>query len=190
MTLDTAADYFGSGKFWFDATILTALASFVWSLIRRLTEIALFRIALRTKEIDVSFRARPDVPDELHALRCLMVRYGNDAYLHEMASDLERYHGRLRNRILPVTVSECEDGGRRVTLRIKLHKRLGTQFKFFVDVMGDPEPVIAYLGAHENVYDISLSPRPGQKKRIFFLVRDYPSITTIDGFENNMIWPV
>lgn len=72
---------------------------------------------------------------------------------------------------------------------VHVHKRIGTQFKLFVDVEGDTAPVIDYLESHENVYDIGISRNPNSV-RIFFLLRDFAETETIDGFKNNMIFPV
>jgi hypothetical protein len=190
VTLDEFLTHFGSARFWLDATILTGLVGFVWTVVRRLGELALFRLSLRTRLIEVVFHAKADVPPEIAALKCLVIRYGNDTYLREMASDAERFHGRLRNKVVPVRVETLPDGQRKIILRIKMHRRLGTQFKFFVDVHGDTDPVVSYLESHENIHAVEPSPRPGHKKRVFFLVRDYPTVTTVDGFENNMIFPV
>ena len=180
----------GSARFWLDAAILTAIVRFVWTVVQKLSERLLFALSLRTRTIEVTFDAHPDVPSEIEALRYLFIRYGNDTYLKELASDQERHHGRLRNIVRKVEVSDLPDGGKRIKLRLKVHKRLGTQFKLFVDVAGDPAAVARYLNSHPNVYEVESSPRPGNRSRVFFLVRDFPTITTVDGFENNMIWPV
>lgn len=98
-------------------------------------------------------------------LRCLLVRYGTDPYIERMASDQEKYEGRLRNRILTnrVTITRTlkEDGllpwlGHLWKCRIlsydavpagstnivgkfllPVHQRLGTQFKLFFQIKAD-----------------------------------------------------
>lgn len=181
----------GSAGFWLDAAILTAIIRFVWSVVQKGTETLIFQLALRTRTIDIAFDAHPDTPKEIEAVKYLLIRYGNDKYLQELASDQEKFHGRLRNRIKPVTVVEEDDGGKRVSLQLKVHKRLGTQFTLFVDVIGDTDPVVRYLESHDTVTGVAVSARPGAKrKRVFFRLKDYPEIETVDGFRNNMIFPV
>ena len=180
----------GSARFWLDAAILTAIVRFVWTAVQKIFESLLFVFSLRTRVLEVHFGAHPDAPREIEALHYLLFRYGNDTYLKELASDQERHHGRLRNIVRKVEVSDLPDGGKGIKFRLKVHKRLGTQFKLFIDVAGDPAAVVRYLDSHANVYDVEPSPRPGNRSRVFFLVREFPTITTVDGFENNMIWPV
>lgn len=87
----------------------------------------------------------------------------------KLTSDQERHHGRLRN---------------------KVHRRLGSQFKMFVDVDGDAAPVVAYLKSHKGISAVDRNNRPGGKQRIFFLLNEHPVVETVDGFKNNMIFPV
>ncbi|WP_135501795.1 hypothetical protein [Roseovarius aestuariivivens] len=188
--IQEAIDALGTASFWLDAAIVTAIVRFVWTVVQRLSDALLFRLSLRTKVIEVSFEARPDVPPEIEALKYLFIRYGNDTYLRELASDQEKHHGKLQNRVYAVTVDPPLNGVRRIRVKLRVHKRLGTQFKFFVDVKGETGPVISYLESHDNIYKVEASPRPGDKKRVFFLVKDYPEIETVDGFRNNMIFPV
>ena len=180
---------FASVEFWLNSAILIALARFLWGIVGRLTDKLLFALSLRTQSVEFTFEALPDRPKEIMALRCLFVRYGNDQYLRELASDQEKHHGRLRNQIRPVVVEEQEDGRVRISFTIRIHRRLGTQFKLFLDVEGETAPVEEYLARHPNVYDISKSSRPDMM-RVFFLIRDFAETTTVDGFKNNIIWPV
>ncbi len=100
---------------------------------------------------------------------CLIVRYGTDLYFEKLASDQERYEGRLQNRILQNWVVErwAYDNNDRLTLlkglrylwyrlrgrrvidasaesiqtlfHLPIHERLGTQFKFFFEIV-EQEP--------------------------------------------------
>ena len=195
MTEELIAE-FGSFRFYFDTTLLIALAGVAWTIARRAAQAFYFQLSLRTRRVTLTFHAKAQVPPELTALKLLVIRYGNDTYMKEIASDLERHHGRLRNSVQRVEVDDAEDGGKLISAKLRVHKRLGTQFKFFVDVDGDPEPVKKYLEAHDRISAVDVTPRPvradGQKdrKRLFFLVNDFEQVTTVDGFVNNMIYPV
>lgn len=186
----------GSVGFYVDTTLLVALAGAAWTVARHFMQLLLFRLSLRTRKVELTFKANADVPKEISALKLLMIRYGNDTYLRDLASDVERHHGRLRNRVSKVHVAEAEDGGKTITARLRIHKRLGTQFKFFVDVEGDAEAVVAYLETHDAIKQVDVTPRPVRngrdkgRKRLFFLVSHFEQVTTVDGFVNNMIYPV
>ena len=64
---------------------------------------------------------------------CLLVRYGTDLYFEKLASDQERYEGRLQNRLLHNRV-KSEEGWLQSLFHLPIHSRLGTQFKFFLEV--------------------------------------------------------
>lgn len=64
------------------------------------------------------------------SLHCLVVRYGNDTYLRDMASDQEKYEGRLRNRVINVPRL-----GSDTKLLLPVHNRLGTQFKMYLSLI-------------------------------------------------------
>lgn len=193
---DTLVAALGSFEFYLDATLLVALSGAAWTFAQRLAQLLLFRLSLRTRTVELTFQANADVPREIAALKLLMIRYGNDTYLKELASDQDRHHGRLRNSVQRVQVEEARDGSKRIVAKLRIHKRLGTQFKFFVDVEGDAAPVVAYLKTHPAIQSIDVTPRPVRqgegrgRKRLFFLVTEFDQVKTVDGFTNNMIYPV
>ncbi|MDO9524127.1 MAG: hypothetical protein Q7J57_01090 [Gemmobacter sp.] len=196
-----AATRMSNVDFWLNSALLISVGRALWVMVGKATETALFRMALRTTTLRVRLTALPDHPATITALRLLFIRHGNDTYLQHLASDQEKHHGKLRNKVLPVTVQKGPDGVA-INFRIRVHTRLGTQFKLFVDVAPsgpltldnaaqDPavQEVVAYLKLHPNVHDVSVSGRPG-RARVFFLLRDFDDVQTIEGFRNNMIWPV
>lgn len=48
---------------------------------------------------------------------------------------------------------------------------------------------MANKDAYKNIYDLGFS-GSNNKNRIFFLLRDYGTTETVDGFKNNMLFPV
>lgn len=146
-------------------------------------------MSLRTQRISFRLLAHSGRPEEITSLNVLFIRHGTDNYLKNLASDQERHHGRLRNKPKKIEIQRDDQGNIVVEFDVHVHKRIGTQFKLFVDVEGDTAPVIEYLESHENVYDIGVSRNPNSV-RIFFLLRDFAETETIDGFKNNMIFPV
>jgi len=185
----------GSLELLFDTTLLVAVVGVVWTFARRLAQEAYFLLSLRTREIEFVLRAKSGIPRNITSLNLLFIRYGNDTYLSSLASDQERYHGRLRNKVIRVAETPPKHGGP-IKVKLRLHKRLGTQFKFFVDVTGDPEAVVDYLESHETISGVSAKQRPKlnadeePRHRIFFLIDRLDKTTTVDGHENNFLYPV
>jgi hypothetical protein len=186
----------GSLELYIDVTLLVALAGVVWTFARRIAQELYFQLSLRTREIEIALEPKENVPDELKELHLLFVRYGNDTYLKELASDQERYHGRLRNKVTRIPIDRDRVGKDPLKIKIKLHKRLGTQFKFFVEVEGDPNPVVTYLKSHDTISDVDTVNRPSRRtdstprSRIFFIVNRFDVVTTVEGFKNNFVFPV
>ena len=135
-------------------------------------------------------------------IHCLLVRYGADEYLEKLASDQERYEGRLRLEIskakLTLDRDSCTYSG---TIPLKVHRRLGTQFKLFFEV-DDERAAARYVEAlgtmTETIAEVSTSGY-GAKTRVWFLLERY-HITDIvapssrsggeGGNRNNYYFPV
>jgi hypothetical protein len=180
---------FWTPELWINTTILIAVGRALWVAVGKATEAAIFRLSLKTRRVSFRLLARGDRPEEIQSLNVLFVRHGSDKYLQHLASDQERNHGRLQNKYKKIEIKRDENDDIVFEFDIHFHKRIGTQFKLFVDVRGSAEPVVKYLGSHENVYDVGVSSNPNSI-RVFFLLKDFAEIETIDGFKNNMIWPV
>lgn len=193
--LDNLPGVLGDFNIFVDTTLLVSIIAVVWTFARRLAQEAYFRLSIRTQQITFPLEPHADIPGNIESLNYLFIRYGNDTYMQWLASDQDRHHGRLRNKIICVT-RKMPKPGEQITVKMRVHKRLGTQFKFFVDVTGDPEPVEAYLKAHSSTDDISCKPIPRSKPggpdryRLFFLVTRLDEVKTIDNLRNNFIYPV
>ena len=118
--------------------------------------------------------------------KCLIVRYGTDEYIKLMANDQEKYDGRLRNDIIDI---DYEDG--LLHFVVPLHKRIGTQFKCFLETDSKEKAVKIIQRAEDfsGIYDLDLASSQ-HKNRVFFLLKDYGETKTVDGFKNNMIFPI
>ena len=120
-------------------------------------------------------RARSKLADEI-PIYCLIVRYGDDGYLERLASDQERFEGRLRLEILcsklKLDRESCTYSG---TIPLKVHRRLGTQFKLFFEVEG-PSQVRRYVSALSAMTDIVAevtTSKYGGKTKVWFLLKCY-----------------
>lgn len=186
----------GSWELYLDVTLLVALAGVVWTFAARIGQEVYFLLSLRTREIEIEFQANTAIPDEIVGLHLLFIRYGNDTYLRDLASDREKYHGRLRNKPIQIQIDRATIGDAPIKVPLRIHKRLGSQFKLFVEVDGDPAPVVAYLKGHPTIDDVSVARRPFRGKhdtgrsRVWFLLNRLDVVETVDGFRNNFIFPV
>lgn len=193
--MDTLAARIGTLELYLDATLLVALAGIVWTVASRVTQEIYFKLALRTRKFEFLLTADEGVPENIESLNLLFIRYGNDTYLTNLASDQEKYHGRLRNKVIKV-LDRPPESAQPIRVNINVHRRLGTQFKFFIEVRGDPQAAIDYLTKHDTISDISSRERPAirlgevPRHRIFFLVDRLDVVETVDGFKNNFIFPV
>lgn len=191
--IETSKSVLETPGLYVDATLLVALFGVAWAFGQRVAGWLFVQMSLRTRAAELDFHTNADVPSKISALKLLVIRYGNDTYLKELASDRERHHDRLRNSLHSVQVKDAEDGGKLSVSKLRIHQRLRTQFKFFVDVDGKTDRVVAYLKTHAGA---DVTPRLVQKrqnrghKRPFFLVKDFDEVRTVDGFANNMIYPV
>jgi hypothetical protein len=122
---------------------------------------------------------------------CLLIRYGTDSYLKSLASDGDKFDGRLQNKILPITLANLDKRDTRLILRLPVHQRIGTQFKCFAEVRNpkDMEAVHNELKGCERIHGISVSSSQF-RNRIYFLLKDFGTSKSVDGIENNICYPV
>jgi hypothetical protein len=148
-----------------------------------------FTIPLSKRTAKVEFEK---IEDSIDKVACLLVRYGTDQYVGRLASDQEKYEGRLKNKVLPASIRIDEAGLVILTLRLPVHKRIGTQFRCFIDVseVGNLEDVKEFLESCEGIKNVDIS-RGIRPKRILFLLDENPFgiVETIDKITNNMIFP-
>jgi len=121
----------------------------------------------------------------------LLVRFGTDEYLTKIASDQERYEGRLRLKLIPISVKYDETDQAVFTLRLPIHKSLGTQFKCFAKAR-TIELVPAVIDRLKNCEHASMVQQSDSyhRDRIYFLLDQFVRITTVDSTViNNFIFP-
>jgi hypothetical protein len=181
--------------FLLDAALLTTVVTFIgklsWTAASELVW-SLYRWSLRKPQKHKVVVAKTKIPFEkgVAKVRCLVVRYGTDQYIEHMASDREKYDGRLLNEVIPIRVIRTGDA---VSFEVDLpvHKRLGTQFKCYVEVpKGGPVAEIKkFLTGLADIHEVSESSSLDGGNRIFFLIKKFATVTSIDGFNNNMCFP-
>ncbi|MDP3833675.1 MAG: hypothetical protein Q8Q82_06910 [Hydrogenophaga sp.] len=182
-----------------DATTITAIAGFVgrifWKLASDFLKVTEEWLSKKPKKIKIVI-AKSDGIFNIKKVkpRCLIVRYGTDQYIERIASDSEKYTGRLRNTVIDISVSQSSaDSAVYFTLSLPVHRRLGTQFKCFVDVLDDSkkEAVINFLSQSPQISNPSTSASAHGTSRIYFLLKvpECTTVTTVEGYANNMCFP-
>jgi hypothetical protein len=181
------ADYFQEAAAF--VVMMTVVVRLLWSstssLILRVREVLDSPVRLCT----IALAGWDDVPGAVQ-WKCLVVRFGTDAYLMHLASEQERFEGRLRNKVVPVETRNVPlllGIERHVigTFKLPVHRRLGTQFKLFFEV---PTERIAERIAKSSAFletSIDKSTRP---IRVWVVARQFGHTKSVEGYTNNF-WP-
>lgn len=132
---------------------------------------------------------------------CLTIRYGLDEYLERLASEQEKFEGRTRLRIDRFVFRlDREARTYRGKLAIRVHKRLGTQFKLFIEADGNrhAESIRKLLQSLEGVVEVARSDY-GARPKVWFLLDQFHILDVTGGaashrdeerIRNNFYFPV
>ena len=176
-----------AGLGWEELAALAAVMAFVARLGWGAANLALrhlrYRLDAPVKHCHADIGPYAEIPPEA-PVKCLIVRYGPDAYLQTLASDQERWEGRLQNRVVSAE-KHCVGDTCRVDVRLPVHRRLGTQFKFFIELT-DAETA-GRLQRLRELRDASVS-FDGRLYRVWFLTDRFADLETVGGHRNNY-WP-
>jgi hypothetical protein len=120
----------------------------------------------------------------------LLVRYGTEDYLRAMAGEGDRTIGRPRFSTSPMSLSLSGNGEVILNFSLSIHRRLGTQFRCFIETRGESTgpSVLTGMLRHYDEIDI-IEPEVENPTRIYFLLRRYATITTADGIKQNFVHP-
>jgi hypothetical protein len=171
------------------AALLIAIVKIVWSVMDWISRTVRFHLARKLMRYDIDFGPFDGVPDDIEGVYCQVVRYGTDQYIEKMASEQEKFEGRLQNKVIRLSASKDRNGLYVVHLRLPVHRRIGTQFRLFVRVKpdGDMQKVNAFLSSIEVVSDV----HPAlYKRKLTFTVDIFPVVETVEGLKNNFFYPV
>jgi len=173
------------------AAILVAIARISWSLVGYLMRIASFYLSRRVTPYVMEFGPIENVPKAISGVYCQVVRFGTDLYIEKMASDQERYEGRLQSKVFQLDTRRNADGELIVHFKLPVHKRIGTQFKLFVRVRDakDLPAVEAFLKQLKSVSNVDAS-RFQSPPKVSFTIDRFPIVSTVEGIKNNFCYPV
>jgi hypothetical protein len=170
--------------------LATAVARLVWSLTTYLLQAGRFYLSCRTQKHEMNFGPFKNVPPAIEGVYCQIVRYGTDQYIEKMASDQERYEGRLQNRVYKLRTHR-HGGEYVVRVSFPVHKRLGTQFKLFVRLKdaSKADDVVKFLTGTNLLSGVNFSPYHSPPK-VSFLVERFSKVQTVEGLTNNFYYPI
>lgn len=173
-----------------NTAILTVVINAVWAIATGLIGRIRFWGMRQVRDYAIPLGPYHEDFDGVVEFYCLIVRYGTDSYIRDMASDREKHDGRLQNRAIPIAVRRHKQDQAEFELRLPIHRRLGTQFKCFAQVrdLDHVDKLLATLQGCDRVYDVSRSSSQF-RERVYFLLKDFTVVDTVDGIRNNMSFP-
>ena len=120
----------------------------------------------------------------------LLVRYGSDDYLRNMAGESDRQAGRTRYQIIRMKLALSPTGEVSLSWALPVHRRLGTQFRCFIDIRGTGagSDVLTGMLSHYDEIDVLPSDVP-QPTRVYFLLKRFRSLASADGSRHNFALP-
>ncbi len=176
------------------ASLITVLITFLARVVWGATTVVAHHVRFHTSSVIVQCPMTIRLPDltvdkttrslaEV-AVYCQIVRFGTDDYIQKMATTQERFEGRLQNKVLPVQLSQREDGFEGGFL-LPVHKRLGTQFRMFLTTC-DHQQAIDLV---ETPYfqDLERHAKLGVR-RISFALKEVQKSSNVEGLSSNNIY--
>jgi hypothetical protein len=179
-------------NFYLVAAFLTAIVTAVATVTWKITNQLFFRFGekFRVCETELQCNFGKSVFDKISHDKVFLhiVKFGTDEYLSTLASELEKFDRRLRNKIRPAT---WDNENLSLLTMVPLHKFLGTQFKFFLTApsFAEAEQIVSTLKECPNVSDCDIS-MDSTGFNVYFLSTQFATTTTIDKFKNNFLSPI
>jgi len=152
-----------------------------------------FRIFLSTKKKDIHFVV-DNVDSDLSNYIIFgynLVRYGTDEFLEKTATENEKNDAKLQNKVIRAKSSyDIINRNEKVLISLRIHKKFGVQFKIFVDVLDIErvDEVKSLLEQNDSFDDVKISNQI-ERKKIYFLLKEFSETTTPEGIRNNFIYP-
>ena len=179
-----------------DVTIATALVLAVWAALKMIGgQIKEMLEIQSTKQRMVIARGltRHDYEQVRKAIRnwqLLLVRFGTDDYLRNMAGPGDRDVGRPRYATAAMSLSLSPTGEVILQWSLPVHRRLGTQFRCFIETrhgVAGPSVLTGMLKHYDEIEILDAAVENPQ--RVYFLLKRFPVVTTAEGIRQNFVLP-
>lgn len=165
-------------------TVATIASKVAWGGLAQGWHYGAEKVYARARSCDLNLGPFEAIPATAR-LKCVLIRYGTDKYLEHLAPAQDRFEGRLRNKVREVRPTCSSDNLFTFKASVPVHRRLGTQFKFFfeVDSIEDAEKLKSHNALLQPYVATTDTPI-----KVWFLVPGFGTQETIEGFVNNF-WP-
>ncbi|MBU6499771.1 MAG: hypothetical protein KGJ41_07590 [Rhodospirillales bacterium] len=186
--------------FLLDIAVATFVVLVVWSGWRLFTSLVgeLLEIqATRQRVVIARGLTRHDYDQVRRSIRgwhLLVVRYGTDDYLRNLAGAEDRHAGRPRYTTLPMRLSLSGSGEVVLSWSLPVHRRLGTQFRCYIDIRAPvaggnsgPEVLMGMLKHYDEIE--VLAPDVAEPTRLYFLLKRFAVIPGGEGVRQNLARP-
>lgn len=142
------------------------------------------------REYQVTIEDVPEVVADAADFGYLFVRFGSNEQLSQHPSEEEKAKMRLRNNEVDVAQTyDPTDRTLTLDLPLRVHRRLTTEFKLFVDVDEEQyDAAKATLADAEVCAEVSEADA-AQPDRLYVLLENLETTTTPEGFQNNLAYP-
>jgi hypothetical protein len=179
-----------------DIAIIVAVVCGVWNglmLIGRLIAETLEINGVSQRLIIARGLTRHDfdqVRKSIRGWRLMVVRYGTDDYVRSLAGEADRHIGRPRHDSRGMRLRLSASGEAILRWTLPVHRRMGTQFRCYVLTRkgGGGLSVLADILKHYDEIEV-LQPDLPERRRVYFLLKHFPVITTAEGGRNNYVAP-
>ena len=179
-----------------DVTVASFLAMMVWFSLKFLGQFITDALEIQTTRhrlVIARGLTRHDFDQVRKAIRgwkLLLVRFGSDEYLRGSAGEADRNVGRPRYTSSSMKLSLSPTGEVLLSWGLPVHRRLGTQFRCFIDTRkGDMGPsVLTGMLKHYDEIDV-IESEVVEPTRVYFTLRRFPVVTTSEGIRQNLVRP-
>lgn len=125
----------------------------------------------------------------IKAWRLLLVRYGTDDYLRGGAGEADRQAGRSRYEVINMKLALSNVGEVTLTWSLPVHRRLGTQFRCYIDLREGGVGGGVLTGMLSHYDEIEVLPADQGATRVYFLLKRFRTVTAPDGAKQSVVLP-
>jgi len=148
------------------------------------------KIEVNTKQTTIEIK---DISEETYSIidtKYLLVRYGANEFLEQDPAPSDKRKMKVRNNEFPVdTDHQKRDHTLEATVPLRIHKNLPTEFKLFVEVEDASrlETVKKEFDSSPSCESASISDSLDDK--VYFLLNEFKTTESPEGFQNNVVYP-
>jgi len=161
--------------------VVTGVGRVVLWLLGQLYDFLRFKLLPIAKKYTLELEVQRDEILGLADFYCLIVRYGTDGFLRDLATDNDRKDGKLQLRIKRCRLAYDKKGTAFLKFKLPVHRRIGTQFKCFAEPKaGNDDKVLNILKSCKRLSGVQKS-HSVYDNRIYFLLNEpYAQVYSVE----------